>query len=161
MNDSYVDVYGLHGTSKDIAEDIVCGGFDLSKDVYYGNGVYFYEDNPKGRLYACNWAEKKYDTVSIVKANLYCLESLYLDLTEPEVHLREVIKGLSKCGDNVPFNLAAKKILKLVLSDVERVKNTRFQLVKVLVPEGFHNGWDYGYVAKDIRIIKDQKILEL
>ena len=63
--------------------------------------------------------------------------------------------------DNVPFNLVAKKVLKLVLSDVERVKNTRFQLVKVLVSEGFHNGWDYGYVAKDNRIIKDKKILEL
>lgn len=123
--------------------------------------MYFYEDNPKGRLYACNLAEKKYDTVSIVKANLYCIESLYLDLTEPEIHLREVIKNLSKCGDNVPFNLATKKILKLVLSDIKRVKNTRFQLVKVLVPEGFHNGWNYGYVAKDIRIIKDKKILEL
>lgn len=123
--------------------------------------MYFYEDNPKGRLYACNLAEKKYDTVSIVKANLYCIESLYLDLTEPEIHLREVIKNLSKCGDNVPFNLATKKILKLVLSDIERVKNTRFQLVKVLVPEGFHNGWNYGYVDKDIRIIKDKKILEL
>lgn len=131
MTDSYVDVYGLLGTSKDIAEDIVCGGFDLSNDGYYGNVVYFYEDTPKGRLYACNWAEKKYDAVSTVKANLYCHESLYLDLTEPEIHLREVIKNLSKCGDNVPFNLAAKKILKLVLSDIERVKYTRFQLVKV------------------------------
>lgn len=39
MTDSYVDVYGLHGTSKDIAEDIVGGGFDLSKDGYYGNWV--------------------------------------------------------------------------------------------------------------------------
>lgn len=58
MTHFYVDVYGLHGTSKDIAEDIVCGGFDLSKDGYYGNGVYFFEDTPKGRLYACNWAEK-------------------------------------------------------------------------------------------------------
>ena len=161
MTDSYVDVYGLHGTSKDIAEDIVGGGFDLSKDGYYGNWVYFYEDTPKGRLYACNWAEKKYDAVSIVKANLYCHESLYLDLTDPEIHLREVIRDLSKGGDNVPFNLVAKKVLKLVLSDVERVKNTRFQLVKVLVPEGFYNGWNYGYVAKDIRIIKDKKILEL
>ena len=161
MTDSYVDVYGLHGTSKDIAEDIVGGGFDLSKDGYYGNWVYFYEDTPKGRLYACNWAEKKYDAVSIVKANLYCHESLYLDLTDPEIHLREVIRDLSKGGDNGPFNLVAKKVLKLVLSDVERVKNTRFQLVKVLVPEGFHNGWNYGYVAKDIRIIKDKKILEL
>lgn len=131
MTDSYVDVYGLHGTSKDIAEDIVCGGFDLSKDGYYGNGVYFYEDTPKGRLYACNWAEKKYDAVSIVKANLYCHESLYLDLTDPEIHLREVIRDLSKRGGNVPFNLVAKKILKLVLSDIERVKYTRFQLVKV------------------------------
>lgn len=92
---------------------------------------------------------------------MYCLESLYLDLTKPEIHLREVINDLSKCGDNVPFNLVAKKVLKLVLSDVERVKNTRFQLVKVLLPEGFHNGWDYGYVAKDNRIIKDKKILEL
>ncbi len=161
MTDSYVDVYGLHGTSKDIAEDIVGGGFDLSKDGYYGNWGYFYEDTPKGRLYACNWAEKKYDAVSIVKANLYCNESHYLDLTDPEIHLREVIRDLSKGGGNVPFNLVAKKILKLVLSDVERVKNTSFQLVKVLVPEGFHNGWDYGYVAKDIRIIKDKKILEL
>ena len=136
MTDSYVDVYGLHGTSKDIAEDIVCGGFDLSKDGYYGNGGYFYEDNSKGRLYACNWAGKKYDAVSIVKANLYCHESLYLDLTDPDIHLREVIRALSKSGDNVPFNLVAKKILKLVLSDVERKQNIHFQLVKVLVPEG-------------------------
>lgn len=113
MTDSYVDVYGLHGTSKDIAEDIVCGGFDLSKDGYYGNGVYFYEDNSKGRLYACNWAGKKYDAVSIVKANLYCHESLYLDLTDPDIHLREVIRALSKSGDNVPFNLVAKKSLNL------------------------------------------------
>lgn len=90
----------------------------------------FYEDTPKGRLYACNWAEKKYAAVSIVKANLYCHESHYLDLTDPEIHLREVIRDLSKGGGNVPFNLVAKKILKLVLSDVERKKNTHFQLEK-------------------------------
>lgn len=82
-------------------------------------------------------------------------------MSDPEIHLREVIKELSKCGDKVPFYLAAKKILKLVLSDVERKQNIHFQLVKVLVPEGSHNCWDYGYVAKDIRIIKDKTILEL
>lgn len=71
-------------------------------------------------------------------------------MSDPEIHLREVIKELSKCGDKVPFNLAAKKILKLVLSDVERKKNSHFQLVKVLVPEGSHNGWDYGYVVKTL-----------
>lgn len=82
-------------------------------------------------------------------------------MTDPDIHLRKVIRALSKSGDNVPFNLVAKKILKLVLSDVERKQNIQFQLVKVLVPEGSHNGWDYGYVAKDIRIIKDKTILEL
>lgn len=74
--------------------------------------------------------KKKYAAVSIVKANLYCHESHYLDLTDPEIHLREVIRDLSKEGGNVLFNLVAKKILKLVLSDVERKKNTHFQLEK-------------------------------
>lgn len=66
------------GQVRILLKIIVCGGFDLSKDGYYGNEVYFYEDNSKGRLYACNWAGKKYDAVSIVKANFIVMNHFTL-----------------------------------------------------------------------------------
>ena len=162
MEEKYIDVYGLHGTSKKQAESIEIGGFDPSQDGYYGEGVYFYEDNDKGREYAISWALRRNTDIGVIKANLYCSESVYIDLTLSDLGLKQLILGFSKnySSDAVKFNRAVKKLLKNFLSAIEAETGIHYSLIKIFVPEGYHHGWDYGYVVKSTKIIKSQKMLE-
>jgi hypothetical protein len=162
MDNQYIDVYGLHGTSKEQAENIEIGGFDLSKDGYYGQGVYFYEDNNKGMKYAVRWASRKFHVIGVVRANLFCSSDLYIDLAHPEYGLKDWIIKLSKnkSSDDTSFNIAVKRLFKNFLYEIEQETGIHCSLVKVFVPEGAHHGWDYGYVAKDKKIIKSQKMLD-
>ena len=161
--EQYIDVYGLHGTSKEQAKSIEAGGFDPSRDGYYGSGVYFYENTHKGKEYAIRWARRKESVIAVIRANLYCSKQTYIDLTRPDYGLKAKISAFSKitsCND-VKFNTAVKKLFKNFLYAVEQEIGMHCALVKVLVPEGDHHGWDCGYVARDVAVIKSQKMLDL
>uniref|UniRef100_UPI00402AE19D hypothetical protein n=1 Tax=Succinivibrio sp. TaxID=2053619 RepID=UPI00402AE19D len=157
MTEQYIDVYGYHGTSEENAKLIDAGGFELSKDGYYGKGVYFYENNEKGLSYSINWARniKKFENIGIVEAEIYCNIDLYLDITNPDYALKERIKSFKMNGQD--RNKSIKNLLKTFIKRVEQANQNEFDLFKVFVPEGMHKGWDCGYVVKTIKIIKKQR----
>ncbi|MBO5566819.1 MAG: hypothetical protein J5934_06350 [Succinivibrio sp.] len=158
MTEQYIEVYGLHGTSEENAKLIDAGGFDLSKDGYYGAGVYFYENNEKGLAYAINWARniKKFAKIGIVKADIYCNVVFYIDVTDPNYALKERIDSFKTSGQDRIKTI--KNLLKTFIKRVEQINQKKFLLFKVYVPEGMHKGWDCGYVVKSTKIIANQSI---
>lgn len=165
MSDNYVELYGVHGTCKDNAEDIEIGGFDLpSGDKgYYGNGVYFYEDSEKGRRYALNWAKfhKECDFPCVIQAEIYCSLDNYLDLTSNEINLKKIIEKYSNLCKlkKLDFNKEIRKVFISIISANVKNKGTDFHVLKVFVPENCKKGWDAGLVVKRLSCIKKVHII--
>lgn len=166
MSDNYVELYGVHGTCKDRAEDIKTGGFDLPKGDkgYYGKGVYFYEDSEKGRRYAFNWAKyhKKCDSPCVIRAEICCSLTNYLDLTSNEIKIKQLIEKCSKlCSTNkLNFNEEIRKWFISIINANIRNNGADFHVLKVFVPENCGHGWDVGLVVRRPRCIKNQNIID-
>lgn len=97
---------GYHATSRDRAEAIMRRNFKKSKSGWLGEGVYFFEDNPK---LAVEWARYKYrndenalSAVTVIQSEIRCHKEKILDLTNPQ---SEDVSDFHRVRQNIIIHL--------------------------------------------------------
>lgn len=99
-----------HGTSPEMARDILLKGFNLSigDDLYLGDGIYFFEEDPSS---AFKWCKKKrYKGCFVIEANVEANE--IFDLTKS--HNKRI---LEKAIDYIRMGLRSEKSSEIFLLD--------------------------------------------